>query len=291
MLSAEELTLLMSESQRRLDEMRFTSYKQTKNLKQRAFHEAKTSGRLYVGANRAGKTTAGCMEAIMWCVCGPTGEDTRGVQSRTTWFGRPLPPVPVRGRVVCPELPQILDDYHVQRDKFRELVPPHLLRKGSFSAAYSVLGHTLYFANGSSVEFKSIEQDVEKHSGESLHFVWFDEEIPRQIFNENIARLDKAHGAWWVTYTPVRGLMWMYEELYLAGLEGKKDITVVEATAYDNAMYLREGYIEETAKLLSDVERAVRLEGKYAAQRGLVYDIFGPDHLIDAEIAVGKGDS
>lgn len=51
---------------------------------------------------------------------------------------------------------------------------------------------------------KSYEQDREKWQGDTLDFVWFDEEPPEEIYNEGLARLTEG-GMVFLTFTPLHG--------------------------------------------------------------------------------------
>jgi len=65
---------------------------------------------------------------------------------------------------------------------------------GSWEASYDVKGKTLTYENESTLEFLTYEQDVQAHAGTSRDGVWFDEEPPEDIFNENMLRLVRC---WW----------------------------------------------------------------------------------------------
>lgn len=241
---------------------------------QRAFHVADAVGRLLVGGNRSGKTTAGAVETLWWLL---------GAHP----FVR-TPPPPVYGRCVAPDLPGSMDEPHVQRDKIREWAPARQLRGGTWSRAYSVIGHTLHFANGSRLEFKSSGQDLDQHAGAGLAFVWLDEECPRSIWVENLARLSEGTvpGRWWLTMTPVQGLVWIEQEIYRAAIEGHAPYAVVEADIESNRANLPPGFIETIEASLREEDKVVRLRGRWGVRQGLVYDLLGASHLFEADVQV-----
>jgi phage terminase large subunit-like protein len=72
----------------------------------------------------------------------------------------------------------------------------------------------LTLENGSQVEIRSYEQELEKFAGVPRHFIHFDEEPPYDIFKECKARLADYNGRWWMTMTPVDGMTWTYEEIF-----------------------------------------------------------------------------
>lgn len=251
--------------------------------KQIEFWQSPARGRVLLGANRSGKSHGGVVETIQWAHFS-TIKQADG--THRTPMGRVIPRGPVYLRVVCPELPMTLDKEHVQRDKLRLLTPEHWLRGESFLKAYSVMGHTLHFSNGSLVELMSAEQGADKHAGQSIHGIWFDEEMPEQIYNENLLRLDRDDAAWWFTYTPIMGLRWIYDKIYLPALKSSdpKKWFLRQIDIEDNRRNLGRGFIEDLETTLSEDEQTLRLRGRYSVNTGLVYDIFGEDHLIGAEV-------
>ena len=277
----------LAELKKRRAEARFLSYLAPAfaSEKQIDFWGSPARGRVIIGANRSGKSHGGAIEVSSWAhystIKQPDG-------TYRTPMGRRIPKGPVFMRVVCPELPSTLDKEHVQRDKFRLVVPEHWLRGGSFLRAYSVLGHTLHFANGSLIELMSAEQTADKHAGQSIHGIWFDEEMPEQIFTENLARLDRDLAAWWFTYTPVTGLRWIYDKIYLPALRSTdpKMWFLRHIDIEDNRRNLGEGFIEYLSATLSEDEKSLRLRGQYTVNTGLVFDLFNEGHMIGVEIMV-----
>lgn len=221
-------------------------------------------------ANSA-KTTTGAVEARCWL------EGTHPFVK--------TPPPPVEGRLVCPTLPGPEDKPHPQRDAIKLWFPPYLLRGGSWADAYSIAGHTLYLANGSYLEIMSSEQRAVAHSGAGRHFVWFDEEVPRDIWAENVARLvvGEWRGGWWLTMTPILGLLWIQKELYEPG-KATDVFGVHDVDIEDNRHNLPEGFIEQFTEALRPQEREIRLHGRWGARAGLIYDVFDAGHLGDFQI-------
>ncbi len=58
----------------------------------------------------------------------------------------------------------------------------------------------------SSIGFKSYERGREKWQGETLHFVWFDEEPPLDIYTEGLTRTNVTGGGTIITFTPLLGM-------------------------------------------------------------------------------------
>ena len=58
----------------------------------------------------------------------------------------------------------------------------------------------------STLTFKSYDQGRRKWQGETLDFVWFDEEPPEEIYIEGKTRVNATGGMVWLTLTPLNGL-------------------------------------------------------------------------------------
>ncbi len=64
-----------------------------------------------------------------------------------------------------------------------------------------------HISGGKSVlKFKTYEQQRVKWQGDSLHLVWFDEEPPRDLYTEGLARLTARDGISFMTFTPLKGM-------------------------------------------------------------------------------------
>lgn len=58
----------------------------------------------------------------------------------------------------------------------------------------------------STIGFKSYERGREKWQGETLDFIWFDEEPPSDIYSEGLARITARRGMVFCTSTPLMGM-------------------------------------------------------------------------------------
>jgi phage terminase large subunit-like protein len=54
--------------------------------------------------------------------------------------------------------------------------------------------------------FKSYDQGRPKWQGETLDFVWFDEEPPQEIYTEGLTRTNATDGIAMITATPLKGM-------------------------------------------------------------------------------------
>jgi len=239
--------------------------------KQGLFHGSGTKGRLYIGGNRSGKTTAGVVEGI-WRLTGkhPT--------AKPPFIA--TPERPIRGRVVGVDYPNGIEK--ILLPEYARWTPASELYGGNWEKAYNKKLKVLTYKNGSTVEFMSYDQDVDKFAGTSRDFIHFDEEPPEPIYDECIARLIDTGGPWWMTMTPVEGMTWIYDRIYIPGTEGavakgqkESHITVIEAHMAENP-HLNKNEVQLYLSGLTPDERKARGEGKFVQMGGLVFKTFNP---------------
>ena len=235
-------------------------------IKQEIFLRSEKLKKLYAGGNRSGKTTVGIVEDIDW-------------MAGTNRYKR-TPDPPVRGRIVGVDVEEGINK--ILLPTFSRWCPPSYLRGGSFYSAYDLSARTLYFENGSFAEFMSYEQDVQKFVGTSRHFVHFDEEPPQEIYIECLARLIDTDGAWWMTLTPILGMQWMYDEIYLPNFEnpdGDVEVQVVEM--WENTK-LSDRAIQSFIDSIPEEDRDTRVGGNFIRRGGVIYKKFKKSvHVID----------
>jgi len=194
------LKALEAEKTRRSTENRLAYYAPYK--KQSEFHAASKTHRerLLMAGNQLGKTLAGGCEAAMhatgrypdwwkgrrfdrpvtgW-VCGVTGEVVRDTVQRIL-VGRTgehgtgaIPKDAIRELVSARGVPELLDTIRVDH----------------VGGGQSVIG------------LKSYQSGREKFQGETLDFVWFDEEPPHDIYTEGLTRTNVGANQVWLTFTP-----------------------------------------------------------------------------------------
>ncbi len=234
--------------------------------KQEMFHSSTSKGRLYIGGNRSGKSTGGIVEDIWWA----TGKHP--------YIKTPEPPI--EGRIIGVDFLNGIEK--IILPQLARWIPLSELKGGAWTTAYAKGDRILTFENGSTIDLMSYDQDLDKFAGVPRHFVHMDEEPPQDIFLENKTRLIDYGGSWWMTLTPVEGMTWIYDDIYMPGksnpLEG---ITVIEVDMTDNP-YLSPGEVQEYILGLSEDDKLARVHGKFVQVGGLVYKTFDPDiHVID----------
>lgn len=234
------------------------------HAKQVKFHDSPSEGRLYIGGNRSGKTVGGIVEDIWWL--------THKHPYRKT------PDGPIRGRLVCVDFPNGWEK--IVKPVLTQWIPPSALINGSWDDSFDKRYRTLHLANGSFLEIMSYDQEVEAFAGSSLHFVHFDEEPPKEIWDECRMRLmDTPGGSWWISMTPVEGMEWIEDDLFDAfqkfGVNNEYGVDVIEVNTEEN-IYLSQERIDSTFSGMDEDDIKVRKQGKFAKPGGLIYKDFNP---------------
>jgi phage terminase large subunit-like protein len=233
--------------------------------KQIEFHSSTARKRLFLGGNRSGKTVGGATEAVMW------------LTGKHPYIQTPQPPI--RGR--CVSVDFINGVEKIVKPEIARWMPASELSGGGWDKAFNKELRILTLSNGSTLEFMSMDQDVDKFAGTSRHFIWFDEEPPRDVYIECLQRLLDTGGSFWITMTPVDGMSsWIYDDLYLAAKEDT-DVKVVEVQMDDNP-HINWGDANVLLSGLTDEELEARKKGKFIQIGGLIYKMFDPSkHVID----------
>lgn len=230
--------------------------------KQVAFHSSDAKTRLYIGGNRSGKSFGNVAECVYW------------LRKEHPYRRIPVGDYePTRGRISTVDFINGVDK--ILLPLFKQLVPPSLLRNGSWEDSYHRASRVLTLNNNSFIEFLSYESDLDKFAGTSRHFVSYDEEPPEVIYTENLARLIDTGGHQWFSMTPVEGMSWVYDSIYLPGKEGRPGFHITEI-AMDENPYLNQTEVELFLAGLDEQEREARGQGRFIEMGGLIYRGFDP---------------
>lgn len=165
------------------------------------------SERLLIAGNQNGKTHVGAFEAS----CHLTGiypegwEGKRFTKPTRGWIAGQTSLVvrDVQQKKLCGE-PGVEDSFGtgmIPKDLFVD--KPSLAR--GITDAYDTI-QVRHISGGTSVaRFKSYEQGRTKFQGETLDWLWFDEEPPMDIYSEGLTRTAATKGIAWMTFTPLQG--------------------------------------------------------------------------------------
>lgn len=230
------------------------------------FHQSQAKGRLFIGGNRSGKTVGGAAEMVMHL----TGKHQ---------YWQKFKP-PIRARAIGVDFDQGVKK--IMMPEIARWIPPSLLINGSWEDSYSKGDRVLTLDNHSTLEFMSYDQDVDKFAGTSRHFIWFDEEPPEDIFNENMARLIDTGGNWWMSMTPLIEMSWTFDRLYEAGRTGADPNIDVFEVSTDQNKYINMAEMDIFTSGMTEEEKAARRKGTYISQSGTIYGkVLTPNVFID----------
>jgi phage terminase large subunit-like protein len=110
--------------------------------------------------------------------------------------------------------------------------------------------------------------------------VWFDEEPPKDIYDECLMRIMDVRGSIWGTMTPLKGLTWVYDTIWVND-KNNPEVWVMQMTWEDNP-YLSKAEIEHMEGQMTEEELESRREGRFVAITGLVYKEFREElHVIE----------
>jgi len=117
--------------------------------------------------------------------------------------------------------------------------------------------------NGSRITFKSYDSGREAFQGKSLYYLWLDEECEKHIWDEAKQRLMDQKGHVCLTMTPLKGLTWAYNEIYVNDI-GDPEVRAFHFTWDDNP-WLDEGEKNRMLRGMSEDEIAARKFGEFLA--------------------------
>ena len=201
------LAMALVEKAKRIAENKLQHYKPY--AKQVDFHTAgadpQTRERLLIAGNQLGKTLAGSFEAAMhltgiypdwWAGAEFDSPTTSWAASETSQGTRDtvqrllLGPVGAWGTGSIPanKIIEIKRAAHGVADAVETILVQH--KSGGVSR----------------ITLKTYDQGRLRWQGETLDFVWFDEEPPESIYIEGLTRTNATQGIVWVTFTPLKGI-------------------------------------------------------------------------------------
>ena len=121
----------------------------------------------------------------------------------------------------------------------------------------------------SSIALKSYEKGREKWQGETLDWVWFDEEPEYPIYSEGLTRTNATGGITWMTFTPLLGMSDVVKRFLI---EKSPDRSVTTMTIDD-----AEHYTPQQRKQIIDsyleYEREARINGIPVLGSGRVFPV------------------
>ncbi|MBQ9790654.1 MAG: terminase family protein [Clostridia bacterium] len=240
--------------------------------KQLEFHKSKKRNRWVFGGNRTGKTECGAVEAI-WMARGnhPFRENRKDVVGWVVSLSQKVQKEVAQEKILKYLNKSWIDDIVMRSGK-----------RGSpeFGVIDTIVIKNV-FGGLSRISFKSAEEGREKFQGTSLDFVWFDEEPPEDIYVECRMRVIDKCGDIFGTMTPLKGLTFVYNQIYL-NERGDDEVFYVFMDWSDNP-FLSAEEVKRLSSTLSEAELENRKFGRFSGfNSSLVYSEFDEKvHVID----------
>lgn len=242
-----------------------------KHKKQLAFHKCRKRNRWVFGGNRSGKTECGAVEAV-WMARGihPYRKNRSGV------FGWVVSLTAQVQRDVAQK--KIL--HYLRPDWIADIVMQSGRKDNPAAGVVDQIVIKNVFGGTSVIGFKSCDQGRERFQGSSLDFVWFDEEPPRDVYEECLMRVIDKEGDIFGTMTPLKGLTFAYEEIYL-NRRNNPEIWY-EFMEWSDNPYLSKKEIALLGSTMDETTLQSRRYGRFSSREGLVYPEFDESvHVIE----------
>lgn len=240
--------------------------------KQLKFHKSHKRNRWVFGGNRTGKSECGAVE-VVWMALGihPYRENRRSTVGWVVSLSTRVQKDVAQAKILA-----YLDRRHI--------IDIVMQSGSSASPSTGVIDRILvrnHFGETSTIIFKSCEEGRDKFQGASLDYVWFDEEPPKDIYTECVMRVIDREGDIFGTMTPLKGLSFVYDEIYL-NPKNDKEIFTIFFEWKDNP-YLKKSEIKRLTATLSPEELEARRYGRFTDGRhGMVYPEFAEyKHVIE----------
>jgi len=230
---------------------------------QEAFHRCPLKGRYVAGGNRGGKTDAIVVDAIK------NATNTNQYWQRPVEWGNGA----IQLRFVVVDINKGVEQ--IILPKLKRWCAPSMLIDGRFEKSWDPGKLVFTFANGSTIDFLTHGMTLDKHGGVPRHIIYFDEEPPQDVFNENMMRLVDYDGYWVIAATPVNGIGWTYDLLWEPAENNPENGQVGTFTlSAEKNPYLQADNFDRFMIGMSTEERQVREEGKFVARSGLIFPQF-----------------
>lgn len=212
--------------------------------KQQQFHDDDSQFRAFIGGVGSGKTIAGCIETLLFCIRNPGCLFV----------------------IATPTYPMLRD---TTLREFFKWCPKELIK------SYNRGENILKLINGSEILGRSLDdpRTIDRIRGLTIAGFWIDEGSmsPELAWKVLLARLRQKpyELRGWITTTP-RGFNWIYDKFVK---DKRENYSMVTCSSRDNP-YLTKEYIAELEANYSGVFARQEIEGQFVGFEGLVYSDF-----------------
>ena len=134
-------------------------------------------------------------------------------------------------------------------------------------------------AGQSRLTIKTYDQGRARWQGETLDFVWFDEEPPEDIYFEGLTRTNARHGLVTLTFTPLKGM----SEVVRRFLMEKPAGTVVTNMTINDALHYTDAQRAAIIASYPAHEREARTNGTPTLGSGRIYQ-YADEMVAEAQV-------
>lgn len=261
----DRLQKLYLELKKRKEEDALFNYNrgEIKHLKQLEFHKCKKRNRWVFGGNRTGKTECGAVETVyMARGCHPFRKNKRDTIGWVVSLSRQVQRDVAQKKIL----------HYLKKEWIVEVVMQQGKKDYPESGVIDYIKIKNVFGGVSTIGFKSCDQGREKFQGASLDYVWFDEEPDEEIYMECRMRVLDKQGDIFGTMTPLKGLSWVYNEIYLNDKNSSE--VWYETMTWEDNPFLDRKEIKFFSESMSSDELESRKYGRFVLSSGLVYSEF-----------------
>lgn len=172
--------------------------------------------------------------------------------------------------------------------------------------------HRIIFNSGVTLYFKAYSQDVHKLQSGTVHAMFTDEELPEELMDELLFRLEAVDGHFHQVFTATKGQEFWYRAIERVGKKDEvfKDAFKLQVSMYDcleyedgdkNTPWTREKIAKAKAMCKDEATVQKRVYGRFAVDEGRKYAAFSrqrnvreafkipSDWLIYSGVDIGSG--
>jgi len=225
--------------------------------KQIEFHKSMKRIKGLLGGNRTGKTVGGAVEAVLHA----TGDSRyRKLKPSSGWVVSLTNDV--QRDVAQKEILKWLPKNEIKTGGI-------IVRQGKKDDPENAILDKILLKNGQTIGFKTCEQGRAAFQGTSQGWIWFDEEPPKDIFDECLMRIMDTQGYIWFTMTPLLGLTFVYH-LLIVNEHNDPEIDYWMMEWEDNP-WLNPEEIARMVSNMTEEEREARQFGRFTSLCGFAF--------------------
>ncbi len=250
------------------------------HVKQFDWHKCQKRNKWTLSGNRTGKTVGGAIEVVISML----GESARRyIESWPDEIRKGYEPMITRFKGHSEAWVVSLSN-EVQRDVAQKELLKWLpkgeiaginAREGKRDDPENAILDFIVLNNGNVIGFKSCDQGRTKFQGTSKKLVWFDEEPPKEIYDECMMRTLDCKGFIIGTMTPLLGLTFVYDDIYLNDTKPinkqDKEIHCAQWSWEDNP-FLDAGERARLESMYTEAELEARKRGRFIMPGACVFD-------------------